>query len=536
MSNTNFKIVYYGADNRLKGNFLKEEKTYLKAGISVTFDFAEATLNHASLCDLIIKNQHDLYLVDFTLGEELVKTLTSLFFEIRLKKMKLLGIWSKLDLELLPRYKGLTGVQTHFSYAINDPSSASDLFISITKYLGIENDNSKFYQRKFIGEQIINQPFRIRYLSAQQVSIESDAILKKYECAELEIPAMTSFPYKEFRVLDMSQSKIIFNYSYRYTLDYLFYDKRQKAIYSSDLKFTPQEYVKSRTLEVTDQENIDEEHIRGFLKDFDEVLVEKNRRHTYVKKNIERFNEKSVDDHLRILIVDAELSRAFESSKKPLWSYPYKFFVVSSLNDKGSMIDAASANIISVHLPNFTSLADFKESFSFKELGFIIDTLKEIEHNETLLILFNAPATIDEVYPLLDYENLISIKSPYAFDHLLREIRTYADEHARTVGHQYFKLDPNTMYPSLFSEASTGTISLPVKFNFMSENDLSFSTPHDLPMHSSISFMARSNLMIFATIFRKTKNDDAYKYLALIHSIDEEGKKILRRYLREGEQ
>ncbi|MDH5581805.1 MAG: hypothetical protein OEY33_07845, partial [Bdellovibrionales bacterium] len=220
---------------------------------------------------------------------------------------------------------------------------------------------------------------------------------------------------------------------------------------------------------------------------------------------------------------------------KMVWLYPYKFLLVSTLEDNLNILNTSGAEIVSFVIEEPIPAQSFMESEEFVQLRVMCSRLKNNaisnQTPEPLVVIYNLTHDINELRKILDYSNLNPVGQEYSFDHQISLVREFVQEKERTRGVAYKSVDLGRVAPKYHSEISHGFIIKEIDVDSISENEVNFKSRVFIEKYASCLFRITEEIQFFATIVDVKKDNKNRAYRALIHSLGEVEKQVLRKYI-----
>ncbi|MFZ9000898.1 MAG: hypothetical protein ACO20H_06320 [Bacteriovoracaceae bacterium] len=526
-------IVYYGFDERLINVINQEKEDILEGSYDIDFREIKPQSNHNSLCTLILEDNFDLLMVDMY-APEIDSALRTLFFELNIKNTNIIGLWNQLDNKNLEQWRYELGIKTHFCYLQTQKSSIADLSLSIVKILGINNDKHEFFSKKVESELEVLLPLRVNYFSFDEIQVETDVPVYLNDTFKISINGLEDFPFEDFFATEVRTTNLRYPATYQITAQYAFYDKYDLLYFSDkddldDLQFLEKELGNSVTIE-----NADEELIREILLEFHENKTKSYEKRNVIKRLVKNYSEGMADQGLRVLVIDKNFT-VYKNAKKMVWLYPYKFLLVSTLEDNLNILNTSGAEIVSFVIDEPIPAQSFMESEEFVQLRVMCSRLKNnaISNKtpEPLVVIYNLTHDLNKLRKILDYSNLNPVDQEYSFDHQISLVREFVQEKERTRGVAYKNVDLGKVSPKYHSEFSHGFIIKNIDVDTISENEVVFQSRVFIEKYSSCLVRINKDIQFFATIVEVNKQNKERHYRALIHSLGEKEKQGLRKYI-----
>ena len=527
------EVIYYGYDNKLVDTVNIEKKKTLKDSFDLKIQQVEPSMTHNNLCDLILQSNFDLLMVDMY-APEVENALRILFFELNVKNTNIIGLWNQLENPNLDKWRYELGIKTHFCYVQTQKSSIADLTLSVVKILGINNDRFEFYAKPIDTVMDILLPLRVNFFSFEEIQIETDVPIGLSETFKAEINQLGDFPFKDFFSVDVRTTNLRYPCSFQATAQYAFYDKYDLLYFSDkdemdDLTFLELELGTSIGIG-----DVDEILVGEILMEFRENKTRSYEKRNVIKRLVKTRQEGASDDNVRILVID-ENFEVFKNAPKMIWLYPYKFLLVSTLEDNLNILNTSGAEIVSFVIQDPIPASQFMESSEFVQLRVMCSRLKNNatanELPQPLVIIYNLSHELGSLKKILEYSNLNIIPEGFSFDSQIQIIRDFVNEKERTHGVAYKPSELSKVSPKYHSDISHGFVLKEVDVVSLSENEIVFKTKVFIEKYSSCLFRLNDELNFFATITNIKKEGKFRNYRGLVHSLDEEEKQKLRKFI-----
>lgn len=525
--------IYYGYDTRLIEVLNQEKEKAIHTDYTLKVDMITPELNHNMLCDLILTSNFDLLMVDMY-SPEIDGALRTLFFELNVKNTNIVGLWNQLDNPNLEKWRYELGIKTHFCYVRTQKSSISDLTLSVIKILGINNHKFEFYSRPLNQPLNILLPMRINYFSFEEIQIETDVPINLNETFQAEINKLKDFPFVDFFTKDVRTTNLRYPSSFQATAQYAFYDKYGLLYFSDKDDLDELTYLEKELGDSIGIDDVDEELIREIASEFKNNKNKSFEKRNIIKRLVKNNSEGASDDTVRVLVVD-ENFKVYKEAPKLIWLYPYKFLLISTLEDNLNILNTSGAEIVSFVIQEAVPASTFMETSEFVQLRVMCSRLKNnATANETpqpLVIIYNLTMELNPLKKILEYTNIRAIPGGFNFESQIQIVRDFVNEKERTRGVAYKPSDMGKVSPKYHSEISHGFILKEVDIISISENEINFETKVFIEKYSSCLFRLTEDITFYATIVNIKKKGKIRSYRGLIHSMDESKKQVLRRFI-----
>lgn len=532
-----FKVTYYGLDKAILPTIEKEISTFINEGNKIYFNEVAPDQNHKNLCDLMGNSKTDLLLIDLSNNPNIDDALKILYFEVHVKRIIIVGLWNQVENPNLYNWRFELGIQTHFCYQIRDSASIESLILSLARLLNIAKEEFSFFQKPINRSIDIYCPIRINFFDTETAQIESDIPIQKDEIISCTFPALPDFPFHEFFVGSISKINLNYPLEYQGNLEYRFLDEFNqphmvKWDHLNDIEFL--ELIEKNPVV---SNNLDENQVREILKEFSNNKQNSHTKKMIIKRMIEKIGRLPNYDILKNLIIDKNFS-PFKSSEGVLWDYPYKFFLVTTIEDNLNVLNTCGAHILTYVPAKKLNQNNFEDSEEYVQLKTICSRLinlnEKFEKFLPTILLYNTDLTSKKLKDVLNYSNLISKNLEYDFKDNLAFIKQFGSNPEYLKSFNFYKNQSFKVYPSSVGELSRGFTTKKVDLISISENEIIFSS--DLPLQKDFSFMflLEENLKYFATIYKIKKGQNQSVFHGIINSLDEKEKTVLRKSIIKG--
>jgi hypothetical protein len=535
-----FKVAYYGLDKEILPVMEKEIQTFIYEENVINFHQVLPDKGHKNLSELMGKADIDLLLIDLSNVPLIDEALRILYYEVHVKRIIIVGLWNQVENPNLTKWRFELGINIHFCYQIRDPGSIESLNLALARLLNIAKEEFSFYQKPLNRPLEIFCPIRINYFDTENAQIESDIPMEKDEVISFVFSSLPEFPFKEFQVKSISKLNLNYPLEYQGNLEYRFYDEfnqihmvKWDSLSEIDfLEFCEQNPVISK--------NLDENQVREILKQFSKNKATSHAKKIFIKRIIDKLGSLPEFDVLKNLIIDQDFS-PFRSSKGELWTYPYKFLIVSSIEDNLNVLNTCGAQILTFISKQKLNLHNFEDSTEYIQLKTICSrftNLKEkLNRNLPEILIYNLDIEVNKLKEILNYKNLSVKNFEFDFSDNLTFIKDYVSNPEYLKSLNFYKNQSLKVYPSSNSELSRGYLIKEVDIISVSENEIIFKS--NLPLQKEYCFMFQmvGNLKYYATIYKANKNinnENEATFHAIINSLTEQEKMELRKIIIKG--
>jgi hypothetical protein len=402
------KVIYYGSDKKLTEILNKEKAKCVDRPEKLSFEHVLPDQGHQILSDLILKNEMDLLLVDLSETNNIDQALRTLLYELHLKNVKIIGLWSNLENPNLKKWRFELGISTHFCYWIRDPGSMEDLILGLTKYLGVANDKFTFYTKEEDHGVNLSIPVRVNYFSSNGLQVESDVAINENEIVNCYFPSIPNYPFKEFYVSSTSRLNLSYPLEYQGTMENIFYDKYGQLYRSAYDDLEDLDYLEHLAENPVISKNLDENQVQSILDSFNENKRDSKNKKSVLQRLVGKLTQFSDMDVLKNLVIDPDFT-IYKTIPNPIWSYPYKFQLVSTLEDNLNILNTCGAQLITFVIHEEINPEEFTDTVEFVQLKTITSRLKnnyqKLGNSPPQLQIYNLDLSSHELINILDYEN-----------------------------------------------------------------------------------------------------------------------------------
>ncbi len=369
----------------------------------------------------------------------------------------------------------------------------------------------------------VKESVRLNYLTKTEISFETNRPLKKDTVLDLYsyIPEDV-IPSTQYKVKEVTSYGHYYNYFHCATLEYLFIDMLPEP----DKKMDPMQ-------KATYQDNVNNRKKA--------IVKAKKDLNMWFRDRLKYSDAK----HLKILIIDNKMS-IYQQAGKALNEYSYFFRIHSHLLDIENELDRYRPSIITVqyespHPPPPVDEDDKKakankdekvEEIIVNDIGFItklVECVQKIKEYNPIIIIFNNPEmTSQKLQTVLKYPKIINNQMSFSFDALLSMSNLFENKN------KFF--DPSTIeekaYINKNDELSGAHILFDINIIAMSETIIYFKCEDEIPDHSILELDNPAKCFITVVTLNSAEQsmyDGGYK--GLIHTLDQENKAKLRKYI-----
>jgi hypothetical protein len=436
----------------------------------------------------------------------------------------------------------------------------------------IDSGSPGFAVAKTVAETRLFDDFRIGYFSSTYAHCEGNLRLNKGDIIELEsdIPEQV-VPSKFYIVKHIDSCDLYYDFKYSYDLEYVYVDEPDfEAEADAELIGVEDEEEQRKILEnakskITEQRNLYKNKLKNSKKE--------------VKKWIVENSDRSSPKITKILIVDKSLS-ILRNEPQPVDKQPYTFRFQTELKPSMQEIDQIRPNIIAIQfmgesllkkeaaVPDVVlseeeqrtaELVEEKkaEEADMAQISRIVEKIKGMEDYQPFVIVFNSYKHTSKSlqdgyqYPLvmahkgnmemsivLHMSQLFEAKQKKAYELKIKEkveaLKKKDPNKYRKMTQDNFK--EKRYYVSKKNPLSFVSTSYPIELEAISESEVTILTDFELekktyrlktPCSNSISIVPHTD--------GKMKNDVGGKsqYRGLIHTVGEEEKQTIRKYVNE---
>lgn len=531
------KITYYGMDGKLTEILNKEKVKVVDQHERLTIEQAIPDENHIVLCDLILENKMDLLLVDLSNTDNIDKALKALLYELHLKNIKIIGVWNEMENPKLKKWRFELGINTHFFYWARDLGSMEDLMLGLARYLKIPNENFTFYTKKQDQTINVSTPIRINHFTSNGIQIESDIAINKNEILNCYFPSIPHYPFTDFYVDTVSRLNLSYPLEYQGTLEHVFYDNYGQLYRSSFDNLEDIDYLEKLAENPIISKNLDETQVQAIITSFNQNKRESKNKKDVLRRMVGKLSKFSDIDTLKNLVIDPSFP-TYKLSQNPIWYYPYKFLLVSTLEDNLNILNTCGAQLVTFVISESINPDNFTETIEFVQLKTISSRLKNnyksLGIEPPLLQIYNLDIETPDLINILEYDHLNVTK--YGFDikkHIVF-IKKFIKTPAYTKGVKFYGHDLDKISPKSYSEMSHGFLLRQVQLISISESEIVFESPIDFPLNYSFIVTIKDESKLYITIYKIDESEEIKKYYGIVNSINEKEKQKLRKLIMKG--
>tara|TARA_R110000868_G_scaffold61524_6_gene187036 strand:- start:15795 stop:17603 length:1809 start_codon:yes stop_codon:yes gene_type:complete len=421
-----------------------------------------------------------------------------------------------------------------------------------------------FARGKLAKEISISDDFRIGYITDKGIHAEGNLYLEEGQEIVVESAIPTSIvPSKRFKVSKVDQINLYYDSRYSYDLDFKFVD--QVEIDVSDIELMIQSAETDEEKKKLEKKLIQEKAFKE--REAQDLLV-------HVKKKVKDWVRKntldSVPKSTKLMIVDRSLA-ILSQIDRPLDSYPFALRMQTYLNKDVPEIRKIRPSIIAFQYLTIDTLALPPEELeehqeriqqereqSENQLQMIFDYLKSCSGYHPLVIIYNFPEKDSKEvqaqyqYPLtivkgglMAIDSLVQIGETYEKNEKIRSDKKLQDQIKALKAKdpvKYRALTPASFeqprfYISKSHDLSYVSTQYKVTMVSLTESEVEISCDERLELKTyRLDFPISMSVRLIAQPDGKPCKDGegGHKlYRGLIHSVGEEDKKEIRRYINE---
>ncbi|TDJ07363.1 MAG: hypothetical protein E2O68_03665 [Deltaproteobacteria bacterium] len=531
------KVIYYGTDKKLTDLLNKEKVKCVDNPARLSFKHVLPDEKHLILSELILTNEMDLLLVDLSESKDIDQALRALLYELHLKNIAIIGLWNNLENPNLKKWRFELGISTHFCYWIRDPGSMEDLILGLTKFLGMANDKFTFYTKE--EDKILNLsiPIRVNYFASHGLQVESDIAINENEIVNCYFPSIPNYPFTDFYVKSISRLNLSYPLEFQGTMENVFYDKFGQLYRSSFDNLEDLDYLELLAQNPVISKNLDENQVKSIIDSFNENKRDSKNKKSVLQRLVGKLSNFSDMDVLKNLVIDPKFT-VYNTLPNPIWSYPYKFLLVSTLEDNLNILNTCGAQLITFVIHDKINPDEFSDTTAFVQLKTITSRLKnnyqKLGISPPQLQIYGLDIKSPDLINILDYENIHSFKESLEINTHLDSIRKFIKTPTYLEGINFYGQKLEIVSPKSYSEMSHGFLLREVKLNSISESEIIFRTSMKLEMNFSFMVQMNENTNIFATIYNIEEDEEGKIYYGLINSLNEKEKQNLRKLIIKG--
>ncbi len=421
-----------------------------------------------------------------------------------------------------------------------------------------------FAKGKFQQEEKIFDDFRIGYITEKGLHAEGNLSLDEGQEIEIESAIPKSIvPSKRYRVSKVDQINLYYDSRYSYDLDFLFIDAVEPDVLNLEIMLEEAS---------TDEEKRKIEKKIASEKAFKEREAQDQLTHT--KKKVKDWVKKNTLDSApkstKLMIVDRSLA-VLSQINQPLDSYPFAIRTQTFLKDQVPEIRKVRPSIIAIQYltVNLSALSEEEQekhrerveeetAHSESQLAMIYDYIKSATGYHPLVIIFNCPGKDSKEiqaqfqYPLtlvkpgvMDMDVLVQLSESFEKNEKDRNEKKINEKIKALKAKdplKYRALTPASFeqpkfYISKSHEMSFISTSYDVVLLTLNESEIELSCDARLELKTyRLDFPVPMSIRLIAQPDGKPcKDGEGGKkiYRALIHSVGEDDKKNIRRYINE---
>jgi hypothetical protein len=553
-------VIYIGDDlnywSSVKENIIESYPSYVLTFHTV---FDPNPDNYLQMYyDILMLNPIIVY-VDFTTNLESQIELSSLLYrENRTKSTIQVGL-----VENSASVKKVKSIPLHFTHV--KCGEEFDVVYDPFKYLINKVPKPKFAIAKFQKESFIHDKLRVGYISPEFLHVETNLNFEVDQVVELELGLPKRIvKSRKFLVRKKSSDNLYYDYKYSYRLDLFFIDKPDLVVIQQNIFDERPEISEAELKEaVVKQYKIDLEEYNAFHRkaklDF----------RAWVLDNLSSNTIKTT----KILLVDPMMD-FLKGIKTPFYKTPYIVRCQTIVSEELKEIDILKPQIIGLqishdtdgHPKNFWNKNDKNKDVDDEDakrqqlrdfFRALVTKIKSVKNYSPFLVIFNCDMYNSvEFQKYFGYALAMAYEGPLSFDVIQnmgqifeKKQKTTRDELVKKKVLMLKKQDPikyktlavNDFDELFFYVKKTSPLAfarykIPIILTRMSESLVQFLCDQELdyqsfeldePTSMSVTLNDDDDDNLF------TKESKKLKYQALIHSIDENGKKKIRQFVNE---
>ena len=532
-----FIVTYYGLDKEILPAMEKECKTYIKEGNKIYFNHVQPDEKHQNLCELMVKPEIELLLIDLSITPDIDSALRILYYEIHVKKINIVGLWNQVENPNLSKWRFELGIQIHLCYQIRDIGSIESLLLALTRLLNIAKEEFSFYKKPLNQPLNIFCPIRINFFDTENAQIESDIPLKNNELISCFFSGLPDFPFKEFKVHSITKINLNYPLENQGNLDYCFYDDFEQLHEVKWDTLDEIEFLELYEKNPVVYQNLDENQVREILNQFAKNKALSHSKKLIIKRMIDKKGKLPDYDVFKNLLIDKSFS-TFKSAEEVLWQYPYKFFLLSTIEDNLNILNTCASQIITYVCKEKLNIDNFEDSEEFIQLKTICSRLNNLKERSDMylpyILIYNLDIESSKLAKILDYPKLTVKNSEYDFKDNLEYNKQISSSPEYQKSFNFYQNKSLKVYPRSISEVSRGFLIKEVELLSISENEVIFKSNLPFQKETSFMFQLQGNLNYFANIYEIKKSNDENIYHGIINSLNETEKTELRKLIIKG--
>jgi len=531
------KLIYYGMDNKLTETLSKEKVKCVDQPERMVIKHIKPDENHHNLCDLILENKMDLLLVDLSGTNNIDLALRALLYELHLKNINIIGLWNEMENPNLNEWRYELGINTHFCYWHRDSGSMEDLMLGLAKYLKIPNEDFSFFSKDVDKIVALSTPIRINHFASNEIQIESDISMNEKEIVNCYFPSIPNYPFKDFYINSVTRLNLNYPLEYQGTMEYIFYDNFGQLYRSTYDDLEDIDYLEHLAENPVISRNLDEKQVHAIIDSFNNSKIESKNKKSIIQRMVGKLSKFSDLDVLKNLIIDPTFS-AYKLPPNPIWSYPYKFLLVSTLEDNLNILNTCGAQLVTFVINEAIDPDNFMDTIEFVQLKTICSRLKNNYEGLGIappkLQIYNLNILTPDLINFLGYENIHVTKEKFEINRHLNFIREFIKSPDYLKGIQFYGHVLDKVSPKSYSEMSHGFLLRDVNLKSISESEVVFKSPIHLNMNFSFIIKMEGGPDIYATIYKIEEEENEKKYYAIVNSLNEKEKQNLRQLIIKG--
>lgn len=342
-------------------------------------------------------------------------------------------------------------------------------------------------------------PVKVGYVHSEGIHFETSYPLQKGDRIKINHHWLQKkvVPSKEMFVKEVSRKNLFYHFKYAVDADFLFVDE-----------FLPPEGM--------DEATVDEKR-----KEREELIIyHKKQLSKWLEDNATRSHEKKA----KVLIVDREFH--FFNNQQRTDKHPYTIRCVPFIDKVEEELDRLEPQVIAFALekPDSTSPINTNE----KLVNLVNGVKQKYQGEEPFIIVFNADISSKELQENFKYQHIMGTNSELSVDVLLRMAEIFEKKLEDNLIKPKAR-GPEKVFLQKTNSASIAELIIPVDIIKLSESNMIFQTETPLPENINLHFLAPVNM--YANVQPSKGQSKVPEYHGLIHSIGEDHKKELRRFV-----
>ena len=266
-----------------------------------------------------------------------------------------------------------------------------------------------------------------------------------------------------------------------------------------------------------------------------------------LKNYISSLDHSQSFSRLKLLMIQNELE-VLTQIKEPINKYPYLIRYLTKFSTNMKMVQNFRPHIISVELSDPVDLSKddiddkdasqeiVKDNITLNEVESLINIIKKLDGYQPVIEVFNCQKLTDDFKEKVDYPYLMNCTSSMSFDLLMKMLEIFNSKREIEDPFENDPLIDSKEHPfSIYALSKESRLKheIPIKITSLSEHEITFTTPIELPTRGVL--FTESPVPFYFTVTEPIepleRSRDGFHYFALINGISPSDGQELRNFV-----